>query len=47
MKKLVQIMAWPEGWEAAFFSYIDQELFFEPVLCWALVSERPYVGRNV
>ena len=39
-------MVWHEGWEAVFFSYDDQELFFEPVFCWALVSERPYVENG-
>ncbi len=46
MKKLTQIMAWPEGWEAVFFSYNDRELFFEPVFCWALVSEKPYENEE-
>ena len=34
------------GWEAAFFSYDDGELFCETVICWALVSERPYVENG-
>lgn len=34
------------GWEAAFFSYDDGELFFETVICWTLVSERPYVENG-
>ena len=46
VKKMVQIMPWPEGWEAVFFSYDDGELFCEPVLFWASVSETPYVGRK-
>jgi hypothetical protein len=47
MKKILQIMQACDGWEAVFFSYDGEELFCEPVICWALVSERPYVGRNV
>jgi len=46
VKKIVQIMPWPEGWEAVFFSYDDGELFCEPVLFWALVSETPYVEND-
>ena len=46
MKKIVQIMPWPEGWEAVFFSYDDGELFCEPVLFWALVSETPYADDD-
>jgi hypothetical protein len=46
VEKIIQVMPWPEGWEAVFFSYDDTELFFEPVFCWALVSEKPYVGNG-
>jgi len=46
MKKIVQITAWPEGYEAVFFSYNNKEFFSEPVFCWALVSERPYVENG-
>jgi hypothetical protein len=35
-----------DGWEAVFFSYDDGELFCETVICWALVSERPYVENG-
>ncbi len=43
MKKIVQIMPSYGEFEAVFFSYDDGDLFCEPVLCWALVSETPYV----
>jgi hypothetical protein len=42
MKKILQIMPACDGWEAVFFNYDDGELFCDPVICWALVSERPY-----
>ena len=35
-----------DEWEAVFFSYDDGELFCELVLCWALVSETPYVENG-
>jgi len=47
MRRILQIMQACDGWEAGFFSYDDGDLFCEPVLCWALVSETPYVGRSV
>ncbi|OGP88645.1 MAG: hypothetical protein A2157_16450 [Deltaproteobacteria bacterium RBG_16_47_11] len=43
MRKILQIMQACDGWEAVFFSYDDGELFCETVICWALMSERPYV----
>ncbi len=46
MKKIIQIMEACEGWEAVFFSYNDGELFCDPVICWALVSERPYAENG-
>lgn len=46
MKKILQIMQACDGWEAVFFSYDDGEVFCEPVVCWALVSERPYVENG-
>ena len=42
-KKLQQIVSTCEGWEAAFLSYDDGKLFREPIVCWAFMSERPYV----
>jgi hypothetical protein len=45
MKKILQIVS-ACGWEAVFFSYDDGELFREPVVCWALMSERPYVENG-
>jgi len=47
MRKIPQqIVATCEGWEAVFFSYDDGELFSEPIVCWAFVSERPYVENG-
>jgi hypothetical protein len=46
MKKIVQIMPWPDGWEAGFLSYDDEELFYEPIFCWALISKRVYIGNG-
>ena len=46
MKKIVQIMPANGEYEAVFFSYDDGELFTEPVLCWALVSETPYAEKD-
>jgi len=31
MKKIVQIMPLPEGYEAAFFSYDEKEIFSKPI----------------
>ena len=45
MKKILQIASACE-WEAVFFSYNGGELFREPVVCWALMSERPYVENG-
>ncbi len=42
-KKLQQIVSTGEGWEATFLSYDDGKLFREPIVCWAFMSERPYV----
>jgi hypothetical protein len=47
MRRILQIMQACDGWEAGFFSYDDGDLFCEPVLCWALVSETLYAGRSV
>ena len=46
-KVLQQIVATCEGWEAVFFSYDDGELFREPVVCWAFMTETPYVHNGV
>ena len=46
MKKIVQIMSANGEFEAVFFSYDDGDLFCEPVLCWALVSETPYAENG-
>ena len=46
MKKIVQIMSANGEFEAVFFSYDDGDLFCEPVLCWALVSETPYAEKD-
>jgi hypothetical protein len=45
-KVLQQIVATCEGWEAVFFSYEDGELFREPIICWAFVSDRPYIENG-
>jgi hypothetical protein len=45
-KILQQIVATCEGWEAVFFSYRDGELFREPIICWAFVSDRPYIENG-
>jgi len=42
-KILQQIVATCEGWEAVFFSYGVGELLREPIVCWAFMSDRPYV----
>jgi len=46
MKKKLRIIRSCNGWEAVFFSYDNGELFSEPIVCWALVSERPYVENG-
>ncbi len=45
-KVLQQIVATCEGWEGVFFSYNDGELFREPIICWAFVSDRPYLENG-
>ncbi len=45
-KVLQQIVATCEGWEAVFFSYNDGELFREPIICWAFMSDRPYIENG-
>ncbi len=45
-KTLQQIVATCEGWEAVFFSYDDGELFREPIVCWASMSDRPYLENG-
>lgn len=42
-KTLQQIVSTCEGWQAVFLSYDDGKLFREPIVCWAFMSERPYV----
>ncbi len=46
MKKKLRIIRSCNGWNAVFFSYDNGELFSEPIVCWALVSERPYVENG-
>jgi len=46
VKKIKQIMPANGEYEAVFFSYDDGDLFCEPVLCWALVSETPYAEKD-
>ena len=41
MKKIIQIMPANGEYEAVFFSYDTGDLFTEPLLCWALISENP------
>ena len=43
---LQQMVATCEGWEAVFLSYKDGELFREPVVCWAFISDRPYLENG-
>jgi hypothetical protein len=42
-KNLQQIVASCEGWETVFFSYKNGEIFRETILCWAFMSDRPYL----
>ncbi len=46
-KELQQMVSAYEGWEAVFFSYNDGNLFRQPIICWAFVSERPHVENGV
>jgi hypothetical protein len=46
MKKKLRIIRSCNGWVGVFFSYDNGELFSEPIVCWALVSERPYVENG-
>lgn len=45
MKKMLQIASACE-WEAVFFYYDNGKVFREPVVCWAFVSERPFVENG-
>jgi hypothetical protein len=43
MKKKLRIIRSCNGRVGVFFSYDDGKLFREPIVCWAFMSERPYV----
>ena len=45
-RTLQQIVPTCEGWEVVFFSYEDGEPFCEPIVCWAFVSDRPYLENG-
>ena len=45
-RMLQQVVPTCEGWEAVLFSYDDGELFREPIVCCAFMSERPYVENG-